>query len=63
MSVDERMLLLDVRDDGVGFRANGVGGHGLGNLATRAHDLGGECYVESEVGLGTRVRWTANRLE
>jgi signal transduction histidine kinase len=63
MSVDEGMLLLEVRDDGVGFATNDAGGRGLGNLASRAHDLGGECYVESEVGHGTKVRWTAKRLE
>jgi signal transduction histidine kinase len=63
LSVDEGMLLLEVRDDGVGFTMSDVGGHGLGNLASRAHDLGGECYVESKVGHGTKVRWTAKRAE
>lgn len=62
LSIDERMLLLEVRDDGVGFVVGDGDGRGLGNLTSRAHDLGGECYVESKIGDGTRVRWTAKRL-
>jgi len=60
---DEKMLLLEVRDDGVGFLVGDGDGSGLGNLRSRARELGGECHVQSEIGHGTTVRWTANRLE
>jgi signal transduction histidine kinase len=54
-----KFLVLKVHDNGVGFD-NGTGiGRGLRNLATRAHDLGGECVIESSVGSGTLVTWTA----
>ena len=56
---DGDFLILSVRDNGVGFdEVSGVG-RGLRNLATRAHDLGGECVIESDVGSGTLVTWTA----
>jgi signal transduction histidine kinase len=63
LSVDENILVLVVQDDGVGFASGASGGRGLRNLASRARDLGGDCYVDSEVGQGTQVRWTANRLD
>ena len=56
---DGDYLVLSVRDNGVGFdEVSGVG-RGLRNLTTRAHDLGGECVVESDLGSGTLVTWTA----
>jgi signal transduction histidine kinase len=63
LSIDENMLVLLVNDDGVGFASAASGGRGLRNLASRARDLGGDCYVDSEIGHGTQVRWTANRLD
>jgi signal transduction histidine kinase len=63
LSVDEKSLVLLVKDDGVGFTSAARGGRGLRNLASRARDLGGDCYVDSEIGHGTQVRWTANRLD
>jgi signal transduction histidine kinase len=63
LSIDENMLVLMVQDDGVGFASAASGGRGLRNLASRARDLGGDCYVDSEIGHGTQVRWTANRLD
>ena len=59
LSSADDFLVLTVHDNGVGFD-NGTGfGRGLRNLATRAHDLGGECVIESSVGSGTLVTWTA----
>ncbi len=56
---DGDFLVLKVLDNGVGFD-NGTGfGRGLRNLATRSHDLGGECVIESSLGSGTLVTWTA----
>jgi signal transduction histidine kinase len=56
---DDDYLVLRVRDNGVGFDNVSSVGRGLRNLATRAYDLGGECLIESEVGSGTLVTWTA----
>jgi len=56
---DGDYLVLSVRDNGVGFDEVSGAGRGLRNLVTRAHDLGGECVVESDLGSGTLVMWTA----
>jgi len=58
---DGDFLVLRVRDNGVGFDRASGSGRGLRNLASRAHDLGGDCVVESRVGGGTLVRWTARK--
>ncbi len=55
---DDRALQLAIVDDGVGFdpaARRGPGHMGLGNMKTRAAELGGELLVESGVGRGTRV--------
>jgi signal transduction histidine kinase/ligand-binding sensor domain-containing protein len=57
-----RRLILEVRDDGVGFdpiRAQGdgdFGGHGLQSLRSRAEALGGKLDLDTAPGKGTRVR-------
>ncbi len=53
-------VVLDVRDDGVGFdpavaRVSGIRGHGLRMIGERVADLGGEMVVESEPGEGTAL--------
>jgi signal transduction histidine kinase len=59
LTSDNDYLVLRVRDNGVGFDNVSSVGRGLRNLATRAYDLGGECLIESEMGSGTLVTWTA----
>ncbi|MGH9019631.1 MAG: GAF domain-containing sensor histidine kinase [Acidimicrobiales bacterium] len=61
VSVDAALVVMTVRDDGVGFEGRVGPGRGLRNLTTRAHQLGGDCVVTSEPGRGTLVRWSANR--
>lgn len=56
---DGDYLVLGVSDNGVGFDNVSSVGRGLRNLVTRAHDLGGECVIESSAGSGTLVTWTA----
>ncbi len=56
------LLVLEIRDDGVGFVAPIGPGRGLRNLRERARELGGAMEIASEPGRGTLVRWTARRL-
>jgi signal transduction histidine kinase len=55
-SVQDGMLHVDVRDDGIG--GADPGGHGLVGLSDRATALGGRLKVESPAGGGTRVAAT-----
>jgi signal transduction histidine kinase len=45
----------------VGFIPNVGSGRGVRNLASRARQLGGNCTIQSKIGGGTTVRWTADR--
>jgi signal transduction histidine kinase len=52
-------VVLSVEDDGAGFDSDNIGGipgHGLSNMAVRAHSLGGNLTVTSAPGHGTRVQ-------
>jgi signal transduction histidine kinase len=52
-------VVLQVEDDGAGFDSDNIGGipgHGLSNMAVRAHSLGGNLTVTSALGRGTRVQ-------
>ncbi len=52
----EDRLCLQIEDDGVGLNASGrSAGRGLGNMATRAQDLGGTLRIEPRAGGGTQV--------
>ncbi len=55
---DGQILVLEVLDDGVGFDASHMRpqSHGLPGMRQRMIGLGGTLQVESEVGMGTRVR-------
>jgi signal transduction histidine kinase len=59
----DNLIEVIVRDNGIGFTPNIGSGRGLRNLASRARELGGDCTIESEIGSGTMVRWTANRWD
>ena len=65
IQVDTAQNLIEVivRDNGVGFTPRIGAGRGLRNLNSRAHELGGDCTIESQIGRGTMVRWTANRMD
>ena len=65
IQVDLRDNLVEVvvRDNGVGFTPYVGPGRGLRNLSSRARECGGDFTVKSEIGRGTMVRWTANRLD
>jgi two-component system sensor histidine kinase DevS len=51
-------VLLEISDDGVGFDLSKMRlalGHGLANMHTRAHKMGGDLEIVSEPGKGTSV--------
>jgi signal transduction histidine kinase len=57
-------LVLEVRDDGIGFRVSDPAPScfGILGIQERAHVLGGSCLVSSEPGQGTTVRVTVPEL-
>ena len=48
-------LRLDIRDDGVGFGADGTGGTGIGSMRERAELLGGVLRITGRKNGGTEV--------
>ena len=51
-------MLLEVSDDGRGFDQAGTRltlGHGLSNMQTRAHNVGGDVEISSEPSGGTTI--------
>ncbi len=51
-------VLLEINDDGHGFDVSKMSvtlGHGLSNMHTRAHKVGGDVEITSEIGEGTSV--------
>jgi len=62
LDTNQNLVEIIVHDNGVGFFPNVGSGRGVRNLASRARELGGNCTIESKIGGGTTVRWTADRL-
>ncbi len=61
LTIGDGALVVEVRDDGVGFHPSAVAGGrevGLTGMRERARLLGGECHIESTPGTGTVVRAT-----
>jgi signal transduction histidine kinase len=59
LAFNEEKVQLQIRDDGKGFNTtNGPSGYGLGNMAQRARELGGELNIESSPGHGTCLTLT-----
>lgn len=63
-TTDDRVLM-EIHDDGIGFdieKMNSSIGHGLGNMQTRAHAVGGDVDISSVPGEGTTVlTWIPRR--
>ncbi len=57
IAVDRGVLTATVDDEGVGVDECRKFGRGLGNLASRADQLGGGSVLETRASGGTRVRW------
>jgi signal transduction histidine kinase len=67
INVSHNRLIGEIRDDGRGFSDlhpeqsptnGGAGGHGLGNMQSRAAQLGGNLSVDSSPGRGTCLKLT-----
>jgi signal transduction histidine kinase len=52
-------LNVTITDDGCGISADNQCHSGLANMASRAEQIGGDCYLTTSVGGGTEVKWTA----
>ena len=57
VSVADGQAALSVADDGLGITGQPAAGHGLGNMETRATQLGGECTIARRQPAGTLVLW------
>ena len=62
---DKNDLRLEVQDWGVGFQPEAVDENrfGLEGIKERTRLLGGECFIESELGKGTCLRAVLPVLE
>jgi signal transduction histidine kinase/ligand-binding sensor domain-containing protein len=57
--VDHHKLILQVKDNGIGFDVKTAdGGNGLGNMQKRADALSGKIQIQSSAGEGTKVTLT-----
>jgi ligand-binding sensor domain-containing protein/signal transduction histidine kinase len=59
LRVGASMLRLEITDDGQGFSLDPAPAHGTGlsNLRHRMSDIGGECFLSSTPGKGTRIEF------
>ena len=56
IGADEKMVTVDIRDNGVGFDRNDIrGGNGLKNMEDRASQIGGHLSITSAPGEGATV--------
>ena len=56
-TTDDRALM-EIRDDGKGFDLENMHtsiGHGLANMQTRTHSVGGDIDISSVIGEGTTI--------
>jgi signal transduction histidine kinase len=57
MNIEAFRFILTVEDNGRGFAQGRDLGHGLKNMSSRLQKCGGDFFLESEPGHGTRVRF------
>ena len=63
LSESTDFVVLEVKDDGIGFSGPSSSGHGLRNLATRARQCGGTFSASSTPEAGTVITWTTKKVE
>ena len=56
LTIQDKKLLLTVKDDGVGFDFSEADGNGLGNMKKRADNVNGYVSIQSSKGNGTIVK-------
>jgi signal transduction histidine kinase len=57
LSVEDSRFVLSVEDNGCGFTPGRGSGHGLQNMRSRLDKIGGEFFVDSTAGRGTKIRF------
>lgn len=57
LEIQDGWLSFSLVDDGTGPPTAPTAGHGLRNMSTRAHNLGGTCTISSHEPTGTHVEW------
>jgi signal transduction histidine kinase len=57
LSVEDSRFVLSVEDNGCGFAPGQGSGHGLQNMRSRLEKIGGEFFVDSAAGRGTKIRF------
>ena len=57
-TIEERSLVLTVRDDGKGIAADLHRGQGMSSMKRRAKKMNGQCLVESRPGYGVVISLT-----
>jgi signal transduction histidine kinase len=58
-------VMLEIHDNGYGFETEKMSmtlGHGLSNMYTRAHHVGGDVEISSVIGEGTSILAWVPRL-
>lgn len=57
LEVEQEAIRISIKDNGRGFDSDSAApdGHGLRNLPERLTRMGGQCRIDSEPGLGTKV--------
>jgi signal transduction histidine kinase len=58
LEITDRELVLQVKDNGRGFQPTEKPGHGLNNMRTRMEQAGGKFECSSEIGAGTKLRFS-----
>ncbi|WP_018617128.1 sensor histidine kinase [Segetibacter koreensis] len=56
LTLQNKKLVLVVKDDGCGFDVDEADGNGLGNMKKRADNMNGDVTIKSFIGKGTTVR-------
>ncbi|MDB5247845.1 MAG: hypothetical protein JWQ40_2239 [Segetibacter sp.] len=56
LTMQNKKIILLVKDDGVGFDLTEADGNGLGNMTKRAENMNGKVTIQSKKGEGTTVR-------
>ncbi len=53
-----KLLMMEIKDDGVGFDSTGTKGNGLFNMKERASELNGSLELNTRLSMGTEVKLT-----